>query len=454
MRRLALPMVWALLAACLALPAAAAGAPAGTALANVFSAVPDVDTTAENVLVLDRDSGQALYEKNAAARIYPASTTKLLTALCAVEMVDDLDETVVTVRQEVLAQLPDNKNSLAGLVAGEELTMRQLLYSLILPSGNDAALVIANYLADSESAFAGMMNQRAAELGCADSYFVNAHGLAGQEQYTTAWDLARIAEAYMAEPELAQIAGAAEYTFSTNKRNKVTLHSSDLLLDPDSDLYEPSVLGGKTGTISLGACYVSVAEQDGLRLICVVAGVPPRDRYGNFATPNPALAEGRKFIRWANSSFVRVTLYDGRENILVSLEGTARDVPAAVDGPVTAVLPKELAGEVTRQVAVAEGVQAPQPAGATVGAVTWYCDGAPVGEGLPLVLVRGTSPLPAWAGPAMWAVLVLLAALSVLGRWLRKRRRRRWAMERVALVIREHERAAVPPEDERINSRH
>ncbi len=448
MRPLALLLAGLALLLAPACPILADGETAGTALVNTFSQAPSIETTAENVLVVDRDSGQALYEKNAAARLYPASTTKLMTALCAVEMTEDLDGETVTVRQEVLDQLPDNKNSLAGLKAGEELTMRQLLYCLLLPSGNDAALVIANALADSESAFAWIMNQRAVELGCTDTYFVNAHGLAGQEQYTTAWDLARIAEAFLARPELVEIAGALEYTFSTNKREDVTVRSSDLLLDPESDLYEPTVVCGKTGTVSLGACYVSAAEKDGLRTLCVVAGVPPRDRYGNFATPNPALAEGRKFIRWANETFARVTLYDGRENIPVALEGTARYALAALDGPVTAVLPKAQAAAVTRRVEVAEGVQAPQPAGAEVGAVTWYCGEEPVGQGLPLVLVRGTSPLPPWAGTAMWTALVLLAALSVLWRFLHRRRRARWAAERVALVIQEHERDAAPPEDE------
>lgn len=430
-RILPLILTCLILGGLLVLPAA--GAADGTALVNTFSAAPEMGTSAESVLVVDRDSGLPLYEKNATARIYPASTTKLMTALCAAEKVKDLDA-AVTVRQDVLDQLPDDDNSLAGLQAGEELTMRQLLYSLMLPSGNDAALVVADYVSGSESAFAQLMNQRAAELGCTDTVFVNPHGLAGQEQYSTAWDLARIAEAYLRVPALAEIAAAKEYTFSTNMRDEVTVKNSNLLLDPESELYEPSARGVKTGTQSLGASFVSAAEQDGLRILCVAAGVPAKNEEGYLITPNPALAEGRKFLAWANSSFARVTLFDDQTRIPVVLEGLGRNAYATVGGPVTAVLPKDQAGQVTQEVSVTPGLKAPLAAGAVVGAITWYCSGVPVAESMPLVLARGVSAVPTWLWAAMWTVLILLAACSVILRRRQKQRRQQRRARRRAPV--------------------
>ena len=404
--------------------------PAGEqSLADQFGLDPMIVTSAQTVLVMDRDSGKALYEKNAAGRLYPASTTKLMTALCAAEACDDLDKTVVTVRQEALDQLPNDVNSLAGLTAGEELTMEQLLYCMLLASGNDAALAAADYVDGSVDAFVQRMNRRAAELGCTDTCFVNPHGLAGEEQYVTAWDLARIMEAFLDVPELARIAREPEYTFSTNKRRDVHLTSSDLLLNKESPLYEPSVVAGKTGTVSLGACFVSAQEQDGLRTICVVAGVPAKDQYGYLISPNPALAEGRKFITWVNSTFVPVTLYEQGEEISVMVGDTRQYVQPAGGTSITVALPAAQAEQVTRELTLTPGLRMPLSPGMEVGTVSWSCGGTPIVEPVPLVLADDTSSMPMWIWIALWAVLAVLVVISLLVRRARKRRmrrRRRW----------------------------
>lgn len=392
----------------------------GTAWVNIFYAQPEGDTSAQNVLVIDRDSGLPLYEKNASERVYPASTTKMMTALCAVESVKNLDRTTVTVRQEVLDQLSGSNSSLAGLEAGEKLSMRELLYCLLLPSGNDAAAVIADYISGGESGFAQLMNQRAAELGCTDTCFVNPHGLAGKEQYSTAWDLARIAEAFMREPELAKIAGTSSYTFDSNVRGEVTVSTSNLLLDPDSELYEPAAQGVKTGITSLGASFVSAGEQDGLRVLCVAAGVPATNGDGYLISPNPALAEGRKFLTWALSSFVRVTLYDGGETFSVPVDGKELSAVPTAREPVTIVLPREQAAQLTARVTALTDGAADEDA---VGMVTWYCGDMPVAEGLPLVPV-----MPLWLWLIIVALLAVLAALLVV-LWVMVRQRRRAAAE-------------------------
>ena len=427
--------------------------PAGEpSVADKFGLDPMIVTSAQTVLVMDRDSGKALYEKNAAGRLYPASTTKLMTALCAAEACGELDKTVVTVRQQALDQLPDDTNSLAGLTAGEELTMEQLLYCMLLASGNDAALAAADYVDGSVDAFVQRMNQRAAELGCTGTCFVNPHGLAGEEQYSTAWDLARIMEAFLAVPELARIAGEPEYTFSTNKRQDVHLTSSDLLLHKDSQLYEPSVVAGKTGTVALGACFVSAQEQEGLRTICVVAGVPAKDQYGYLISPNPALAEGRKFITWANGAFVPVTLYEQGEEIPIMVGDTKQYVQPEGGATITMALPAAQAEQVTRELTLTPGLGPPLSPGMEVGAVSWSCGGTPVLEQVPLVLTDGTSSKPMWIWAAVWAVLAVLVVISLFihrARRQRLRRRRRWQqIQPVPTARAPQRRQSVPARDE------
>lgn len=394
-------------------------AAADRAVANGLTAAPEEESLAECVLIVDRDSGQALYEHNTGHRIFPASTTKMMTALCAVEAVDDLDATVVTVRQEVLDQVPSG-SSRAGLREGEEFTVRQLLYAMMLPSGGDAALALADFVSGSESAFVDRMNQRAAALGCEDTFFVNCHGLTGQEQYSTAWDLARIAEAYLQNPDLAQIAAAASVTFSTNERDEVTFKNSNLLLDETSELYLPGVCGVKTGIISEGAIFISALERDGLRLLCVAAEVPSRDESGHLIRPNPALKEGRMLLDWAGGAFTRVTLCERGEEVSVSVPGDA--VPAAVGETVTAVIPREQADRLVRVVTPAEGASR-LGRGAVAGQLAWYCGDTLLFDGVPVYAQTDPTGFPLWLWAAVWTLLALSVLLAAVAAVLRRRTR-------------------------------
>lgn len=422
-----------LLCLAIALLAAQPGGP--VTAASGLSTAPDQPVEAQSVLVLDRDSGQPLYEKNARQRVYPASITKLMTALIAAEQTKSLDGTVVTVRQEVLDQLPLDDNSLAGLAAGERYTMRQLLYCLLLPSGNDAALVIADSVGGSVDEFVERMNRRAAELGCQDTWFVNPHGLAGEEQYSTAWDLALIAEAFMQKQALAKIAGTHEYSFSLDGRD-VTLKNSDLLLDEESWLYDPGAVGVKTGITSLGAGFVSAAEQDGLRFMCVVAGVQARDAGGMLISPNPALAEAKKLHDWVYASFERVELCGRQTEFPLSEDGLG---PAAVTGgTVTALIPREKAAQVYYTVTAARSWRARFLLGAPAGYVCWYCDGMPVTGPVPLYL-KTTS----WLIMALFLLAVLAAVLAALSG--RQRRRSQAAESASAGAIRIPPAGPVPP---------
>ncbi len=219
--------------------------------------------------LLDAATGEVLFSKNPDERMNPASTTKLLTAIVALENAHPDD--IVTVKKEATQV----EETTIKLKTDERIPLRDLLYGMLLKSGNDAALAIAYHVSGSVKEFAKLMNAKAAELGCASSSFVNPHGLTATGHFTTAHDLALIAQAAMKKPEIRQIVATYSYTIAaTNKSTPRELENSNVLL-PDSGKqysYEYSI-GGKTGYTSAAQhTYVGIARKDSVELIAVVMG--------------------------------------------------------------------------------------------------------------------------------------------------------------------------------------
>jgi D-alanyl-D-alanine carboxypeptidase (penicillin-binding protein 5/6) len=209
-------------------------------------------------LVLDSDTGALLFAKNADQRMYPASTTKVMTAIMAIES-GRLDETVTVKRSDTYV-VP----SIIGLIPGEEITLRDLVYGLMLRSGNDAARAIARHLAGSQEEFAKAMNERLRELGCRGTHFMNAHGLPHRYHYTTARDLGSIMRHAMSLPEFRVIIASHQYR-SESTRKKRVFHNKNKLLD----LYE-GTLGGKPGyTSAAQQTLVASAQRNGSELVIV-----------------------------------------------------------------------------------------------------------------------------------------------------------------------------------------
>ena len=200
------------------------------------------------------NTGSVLYEKNADEKRLIASLTKIMTALVVLERTDP--EETVCVRPE----WTDVEGSKMGLIPGQTLTVRDLLYGLLLASGNDAALALAEHCAGSVAAFAAMMNDKADELGLYSTRFENPHGLDGTEQYSTARDLAALSAAAMSNADFAAIAG----TRSAAVGGRMLVNHNKLL-----DMC-PGCTGVKTGyTDAAGRTLVSCVEREGMRLICV-----------------------------------------------------------------------------------------------------------------------------------------------------------------------------------------
>ena len=165
----------------------------------VYGAQPTL--SASSAVLMDRESGRVLYEKNAGERRSIASITKLMTALVAVELHPDLSSTVTVEREWTGAE-----GSSMYLKPGEELSLEALLYGLLLSSGNDAALAIAGYCAGDVESFVAEMNKKAAQLGMNDTHFANPNGLDDPQHYSTAYDMALLARAVLEQEELRAIA--------------------------------------------------------------------------------------------------------------------------------------------------------------------------------------------------------------------------------------------------------
>ena len=236
-------------------------------LMPVCAAEPPAITSAAAILY-EVKSDEILFEYNADVQRYPASTTKLMTAVVALEN-GNLTDTV-TVSQSALDGLPERGSSVF-LIAGEEMSFSDMLNYLLVASGNDAANALAEHVAGSVDNFVAMMNEKAAELGCTGTHFANPHGLHDENHYTTARDLLYIARYAMQNPTIAEIVAKPQIELApTNKHaESTTLTTTNHLLTRirRSEYYYPSAIGIKTGN-----CLIAAAQNDDLTYISVVLG--------------------------------------------------------------------------------------------------------------------------------------------------------------------------------------
>ncbi len=218
------------------------------------------------------DTKETIYAQNMNERIYPASTTKILTSLVALKYADP--ETVITVSEHAVDQVPDA--SLAYLKAGDRLTLRQLLYGLLLPSGNDAAVAIAEGVAGDEASFAELMNKEAQALGATHSHFVTVNGLHDDDHYTTVYDMYLIFSEAMKYPDFVTAFCTDQYDASytaadgsaVNKTWKATTWYLNGKADDPAGIH---VLGGKTGTTGEArSCLVLLSENERKEKICSI----------------------------------------------------------------------------------------------------------------------------------------------------------------------------------------
>lgn len=220
------------------------------------------DVTSEAGALFDLSDHEVRYSKNAFERLYPASTTKIMTALLAVKYGNLSD--MVTVTED--AVITESGATLCGIKPGDQLTMEQLLYGLMLPSGNDAGAAIAVHMSGSLTAFAGLMNEEAKRLGATGTHFVNPHGLSDEDHYTTAYDLYLIFNEALKYPEFRQVTGtvtyAADYVDGDGNPVTQTWKGSNQYMTGNRETPEGlTVFSGKTGTTqAAGYCLIMATK--------------------------------------------------------------------------------------------------------------------------------------------------------------------------------------------------
>ncbi len=226
----------------------------------------DFSVEADAAILIDLDTGKTLYEKNADEKCYPASVTKIMTALLAVEAIEKGDlklKQEITVSREALASITDPDAVTIFLTTGEKIRVQDLLYATLLPSANDAANVLAFAVGGNLGAFLDMMNVRASRLGCTGTHFTTPNGLHDDDHYTTARDLSKIAMEAMNHDLFREIVGTQVYKMGkTSYSPEREINNTNYMLHPSSKGYYEYAIGIKTGyTSKAGHCLVAEVER-------------------------------------------------------------------------------------------------------------------------------------------------------------------------------------------------
>lgn len=334
--------------------------------------------TSKAVFLFERNSDTLVYAYNADQVIDPAGMPKLMTALITVEEGNLSD--IVTVTKKAIDSIGIG-TVVAGLVKGEELTLEQLLYLMMVKSANDAAAVIAEHIAGNQQDFVDMMNRRAQEMGCKDTVFTNATGLPDEASGTTARDLCRILDIALENDTFRALFTAKEYTVpATNKSEPREVTTSNLMmLENRKNYYDSRVTGGKTGATKDGRCLTFTAEGSGMELIGIVMGAVPTYEVENIVIKTyGSFEESKVLLDHALSQFeYRQIFYPQQAVSQHPVVDGSTDVILSPDREMSAVLPVDLDPQQLSWVygSVSNHIQAPVKAGDVLSTLqVWYQD--------------------------------------------------------------------------------
>ncbi len=346
----------------------------------------DLETLSGSVVLMSLDTGEVIYEKNADTIVAPASTTKIMSAALAMEMCPDLDGTVVTVPDDIWAEFSGLNVSTADLKPGEELTMRELVYCMLLQSANEAASTVARYFGWDE--FIAAMNQKAAQLGCTGTTYTDPHGvfsMANGGNATTARDLAKITEWALSVPGFLDIASEyRHYKEETNKNAGVWLSSTNMMQNPNSGYYTSYIRGVKTGTTDeSGRCLVTTAQKDGESYLLVLLGAPFEPSALVWEEGNSVYTDTRRIYDWVFDNLrvqnvvdtgtivseIKLRYSSERDTLLLYPSGELY----------TVVNQKEEANEVEYVCDLPDEIKAPVEAGQVIGTAEVYRNGRYIG---------------------------------------------------------------------------
>ena len=239
--------------------------------------------SAQSAVVMEASTGAILYEKDAHDQLYPASITKIMTTLVALEH-STMDETV-TFSYDSVFSLDTGSSIIGGVNPGDTMSMKDVLYGIMICSGNEAAYAAAEHVGGSIPAFVDMMNARAQEIGCTDTHFENPHGLPNENHVTSAMDMAKITRTALENTAFKTIATTRRYTFPPTSSGEERIRLNHHKMMEGMEYAYDGCLGGKTGyTSAAGSTLVTFAQRDGMMLICVVMNEEAPSQFLDTAT--------------------------------------------------------------------------------------------------------------------------------------------------------------------------
>lgn len=321
----------------------------------------DTGIEAEAGAVMDVDTGTMLFGQNSHVEYYPASITKILTALVVLEHADLTD--TVTYSDKAMNSVEADSGNKLSLVAGDTMTVEDCLYALLLASVNQAANALAEHVAGSIPDFVDMMNAKIAELGCTESHFANPSGLNNDDQVVTAFDMTKIAAAAYSNPKLLEISSAKSWKVgaTTNNPDGVSVRNEHRLViteDTESPYYCPEAVAGKTGyLLKAGNTLVTYGEKDGRRVVSVILKGSPRQYF----------VDGKNLLQFGLNRFQNVDIAENETRYVTG------DDQVDVNG--TSYAPSDLAVQAGKKITLPKDASFAD-AELSLGAVP---DGAPEG---------------------------------------------------------------------------
>ena len=334
--------------------------------------------SADAAILIDSSTEKVLYSKNESEKMYPASTTKILTAILTIENCNL--EVVVSVPYVAIASIPSGY-SVAALQAGEQLTVEQLLKVLLVHSANDAANVLAYHISGSIDAFAILMNNKIQELGLKNTNFTNPSGMHNENHYTTAYDLSMIMKYCMKNPTFRSLTKLKHCTIpATNKYEERVYNTTNELLiydnrKVDSNYYYQYAIAGKTGYTSQAKnCLVSVSNKEGLELISVIlsAGLYPNNLSGRFIDTKAVFEYGynnftTKKLREKNAIATQVDINNGTKD--------TKNLDVLLLDDIVALISKDdLNTDFSSEIVLKDNLFAPISQGEVIGKISYKID--------------------------------------------------------------------------------
>lgn len=376
--------------------------------------INDITTNSSSCLLMDAKTGKIIYAKNAYEKMYPASTTKLMTAILTLENCKLTDTAIVS--HNAIYSIPVGYSH-ASLKEDEELTIEQLLNVLLIPSANDAAIVLAEHMSGSVEEFSKLMNEKAKSLGCLNTNFVNPNGIQNKNHYSTAYDLALIGKYALKFPDIKRIAMVKQYTLpTTNKYDKTDriFNATNGLINDDvlNKNYYEYATGLKTGyTDASGYCIVSTAKKDDKELIAVIL---------NSDSISKRYSDCKTLFNYGFNNYGYITIQDEKAVVKqVEIENgskSSKNLNVAVKDKIEVFTKNDTdLSKLEPTIEINENLKAPLAENTVIGKITYNIDG----EEITSDLIAGGSVYPSDFEITIFRILLLFLILYAIFKLLK-----------------------------------